>query len=157
MKFEFWLQGATAFDYLKNGIELYEKRIRHMIPFEIIILADIKNAKTMSEEILKIKEGENQLKKLETNDCLILLDERGKEYNSLEFSDYIENLTLKNHKKIIFLVGGAYGFSENVYKRADAKWSLSRLTFSHQMIRLFAVEQIYRALSILKGLPYHHE
>ncbi len=157
MKLELWLQGATAFDYLKTGIELYEKRIKHMIPFELNILPDIKNAKTMSEEILKIKEGENQLKKIENTDFLILLDEKGKEYNSLEFSVYVENMFLKSNKRVIFMVGGAYGFSENVYKRADAKWSLSKLTFSHQMIRLFAVEQIYRALSITKGLPYHHE
>ena len=157
MKLELWLQGATAFDYLKTGVELYEKRIKHMIPFELNILSDIKNAKTMSEEILKIKEGENQLKKIENTDFLILLDEKGKEYNSLEFSVYVENMFLKSNKRVIFMVGGAYGFSENVYKRADAKWSLSKLTFSHQMIRLFAVEQIYRALSITKGLPYHHE
>ena len=157
MKLELWLQGATAFDYLKTGIELYEKRIKHMIPFELNVLSDIKNAKTMSEEILKIKEGENQLKKIENTDFLILLDEKGKEYNSLEFSVYVENMFLKSNKRVIFMVGGAYGFSENVYKRADAKWSLSKLTFSHQMIRLFAVEQIYRALSITKGLPYHHE
>lgn len=157
MKFELWLQGSTAFDYLKEGIEIYEKRIKHIIPFEIIYLSDIKNAKSMSDDILKQKEGEFQLKKLEQQDYLVLLDERGKEFSSLQFSDYIENILSKSHKKAVFLVGGAYGFSDKIYQRANAQWSLSKLTFSHQMVRLFAVEQIYRALSILKGLPYHHE
>jgi 23S rRNA (pseudouridine1915-N3)-methyltransferase len=157
MKFELWLQGSTAFDYLKEGIEIYEKRIKHIIPFEIIYLSDIKNAKSMSDDILKQKEGEFQLKKLEQQDYLVLLDERGKEFSSLQFSDYIENILSKSHKKAVFLVGGAYGFSDKIYQRANAQWSLSKLTFSHQMVRLFTVEQIYRALSILKGLPYHHE
>lgn len=157
MKIEFWMQGQTAFEYLKQGVEIYEKRIKHFIPFEIQVLSDIKNAKSMSEEQLKTKEGEGQLKKLEQGDFLILLDERGKQFSSIQFSVYIEHLMQQSHKRIIFLIGGAYGFSDAVYHRANAQWSLSKLTFSHQMVRLFIVEQIYRALSIQRGLPYHHE
>lgn len=157
MKIEFWMQGQTAFKYLKEGIEIYEKRIKHFIPFEIQVLPDIKNAKSLSEEQLKTKEGELQLKKLDNNDFLILLDERGKQYNSIQFSEYLEALMQHSHKRLIFLIGGAYGFSDTVYQRANAQWSLSKLTFSHQMVRLFIVEQIYRAISIQRGLPYHHE
>jgi 23S rRNA (pseudouridine1915-N3)-methyltransferase len=157
MKIEFWMQGATAFDYIKSGVEIYEKRLKHFIPFEIYTFADIKNAKSLSEEQLKTKEGEQQLKKIEQGDYLVLLDERGKQYSSLQFSEYLENQFQLSHKKIIFLIGGAYGFSDAVYQRANAQWSLSKLTFSHQMVRLFVVEQLYRALSIQRGLPYHHE
>jgi 23S rRNA (pseudouridine1915-N3)-methyltransferase len=157
MKLELWMQGQTAFDYIKNGVEIYEKRLKHFIPFESVVIADIKNAKSMTEEQLKQKEGEQILKKIDPNDYLILLDERGKQFSSLQFSELLEGYLQSNYKKIIFLIGGAYGFSEDVYKRANAQWSLSKLTFSHQMVRLFVVEQIYRGMSILRGLPYHHE
>jgi 23S rRNA (pseudouridine1915-N3)-methyltransferase len=157
MKIEFWMQGASAFDYIKTAIDIYDKRLKHFIPFEIQTLSDIKNAKSLSEDQLKTKEGEQQLKKIEQGDFLILLDERGKQYSSIQFSEYLEGLMQLSHKRIIFLIGGAYGFSDAVYQRANAQWSLSKLTFSHQMVRLFVVEQIYRALSIQRGLPYHHE
>jgi 23S rRNA (pseudouridine1915-N3)-methyltransferase len=157
MKLELWLQGATAFDYLKTGVELYEKRLKHFIPFDITVLSDIKNAKSLSEDQLKTKEGEQLLKKMEQGDFLILLDERGKQYSSIQFSEFLETLIQSSNKRVIFLVGGAYGFSDPVYQRANAQWSLSKLTFSHQMVRLFIVEQIYRGMSILRGLPYHHE
>ncbi len=157
MKLELWLQGATAFDYLKTGVELYEKRLKHFIPFDINVLSDIKNAKSLSEDQLKTKEGEQLLKKIEQGDFLILLDERGKQYSSIQFSEFLETLIQSSNKRVIFLVGGAYGFSDAVYQRANAQWSLSKLTFSHQMVRLFIVEQIYRGMSILRGLPYHHE
>jgi 23S rRNA (pseudouridine1915-N3)-methyltransferase len=157
MKLELWLQGATAFDYLKTGVELYEKRLKHFIPFDINVLSDIKNAKSLSEDQLKTKEGEQLLKKMEQGDFLILLDERGKQYSSIQFSEFLETLIQSSNKRVIFLVGGAYGFSDAVYQRANAQWSLSKLTFSHQMVRLFIVEQIYRGMSILRGLPYHHE
>ncbi len=157
MKIEFWMQGQTAFKYIKEGIDIYDKRIKHFVPFEMQVLPDIKNAKSLSEEQLKTKEGESQLKKIDNNDFLILLDERGKQYNSKQFSDYLENLMQHSHKRLIFLIGGAYGFSDAVYQRANTQWSLSKLTFSHQMVRLFVVEQIYRAISIQRGLPYHHE
>ena len=157
MKLELWVQGQTAFDYIKTGMEIYEKRLKHFIPYESVIIVDIKNAKSMTEEQLKQKEGEQILKKIDPNDYLILLDERGKQFSSLQFSESLESYLQSNYKKIIFLIGGAYGFSEDVYKRANAQWSLSKLTFSHQMVRLFVVEQIYRGMSILRGLPYHHE
>jgi 23S rRNA (pseudouridine1915-N3)-methyltransferase len=157
MKLELWVQGQTAFDYIKTGMEIYEKRLKHFIPFESVVIVDIKNAKSMTEEQLKQKEGEQILKKIDPNDYLILLDERGKQFSSLQFSELLEGYLQSNYKKIIFLIGGAYGFSEDVYKRANAQWSLSKLTFSHQMVRLFVVEQIYRGMSILRGLPYHHE
>jgi 23S rRNA (pseudouridine1915-N3)-methyltransferase len=157
MKIEFWMQGASAFDYIKTGIDIYDKRLKHFTPFEMQTLSDIKNAKSLSEDQLKTKEGEQQLKKIEQGDFIILLDERGKQYSSIQFSEYLEGLMQLSHKRIIFLIGGAYGFSDAVYQRANAQWSLSKLTFSHQMVRLFVVEQIYRALSIQRGLPYHHE
>jgi len=157
MKLELWMQGQTAFDYIKTGVEIYEKRLKHFIPFETMVISDIKNAKSLTEEQLKQKEGEQILKKIDSNDYLILLDERGKQFSSLQFSELLEGYLQSNHKRIIFLIGGAYGFSEEVYKRANAQWSLSKLTFSHQMVRLFVVEQIYRGMSILRGLPYHHE
>jgi 23S rRNA (pseudouridine1915-N3)-methyltransferase len=157
MKLELWVQGQTAFDYIKTGMEIYEKRLKHFIPFESVVIVDIKNAKSMTEEQLKQKEGEQILKKIDPNDYLILLDERGKQFSSLQFSELLESYLQSNYKRIIFLIGGAYGFSEEVYKRANAQWSLSKLTFSHQMVRLFVVEQIYRGMSILRGLPYHHE
>jgi len=157
MKLELWLQGPTAFDYLKTGIELYEKRLKHFLPFEIVVLTDIKNAKSLTEEQLKTKEGEQLLKKVDSNDYLVLLDERGKQYSSLQFSETLESLLQQSQKRIIFFIGGAYGFSDAVYERANMQWSLSKLTFSHQMVRLFVVEQLYRGMSILRGLPYHHE
>jgi 23S rRNA (pseudouridine1915-N3)-methyltransferase len=157
MKLELWLQGPTAFDYLKTGVELYEKRLKHFLPFEIVVLPDIKNAKSLTEEQLKTKEGEQLLKKVDSNDYLILLDERGKQYSSLQFSETLEGLLQQSQKRIIFFIGGAYGFSDAVYERANMQWSLSKLTFSHQMVRLFVVEQLYRGMSILRGLPYHHE
>lgn len=157
MKLELWCIGSTAFDYLKTGIDIYEKRLKHFLPYETVIIPDIKNAKSLSEEQLKIKEGESVLKKLDAADFLMLLDEGGKQYSSIQFAEHLEVLLQQSHKRIVFLIGGAYGFSEAVYARANAKWSLSKLTFSHQMVRVFVVEQLYRAMSILRGLPYHHE
>ena len=157
MKIELWCIGPTSFDYLKTGIEIYEKRLKHFLPFDTSILPDIKKAKSLSEEQLKTKEGEMVLKKLDNNDFLMLLDEGGKQFSSVQFSDQLQGMLQQSHKRIIFLIGGAYGFSEAVYSRANAKWSLSKLTFSHQMVRVFVIEQLYRAMSILRGLPYHHD
>ena len=157
MKVELWWVGNTAERYLKEGMQVYEKRIKHYLPFEVSTISDIKNAAKMSEQVLKDKEGEVILKKLKQGDRLILLDERGKTYTSMKFAKHIEQILQYSHHRIVFLIGGAYGFSDAVYKRANERWSLSSMTFSHQMVRLFTLEQIYRALTILNHQPYHHE
>ncbi|AFC25965.1 23S rRNA (pseudouridine(1915)-N(3))-methyltransferase RlmH [Saprospira grandis] len=156
MKLEFWMVGNTAFNYLKEGMDIYEKRLKHFVPFESRIIPDIKGAKNMREAQIKQKEGEKILAKLEQGDFLMLLDERGKQFDSLAFSAKLEQQFQLSHKRIIYLIGGAYGFSDEVYARANGRWSLSKLTFSHQMVRLFVLEQLYRAISIQRGLPYHH-
>ncbi len=157
MKVALYCIGNTAFDYIKEGTAIYEKRLKHFLPFEYEILPDVKKAKSLSEEQLKEKEGEILLNKIDKGDFLILLDEQGKSYSSLKFSKYLEKQLQMSHKRLVFAIGGAYGFSEAVYQRANTKWSLSPLTFSHQMVRLFVIEQLYRGMSILRGLPYHHE
>ncbi len=156
MKIEFWVIGNTSFDYLKEGTAIYEKRLKHYLPFEYKVIPDIKQAKNLSSEQLKEKEGLVLLQKLNKGDCLILMDENGKEMSSVKFASYLENLLQQSYKKLIFVIGGAYGFSPAVYQRANAKLSLSKMTFSHQMIRVFALEQLYRAMSILRNQPYHH-
>ena len=156
MKIALWAVGKTSFEYLKEGIALYEKRLRHYAPFEIVVLPDVKNPPAQAEQ-LKQKEGEILLQRLEKDDFLILLDENGKEFSSVAFSDFLEKQQFNGRKRLIFQIGGAFGFSDDVYARADAKISLSRMTFSHQMIRLFFVEQLYRAFTILKNEKYHNE
>lgn len=157
MKAELWVIGNTSFPYLKEGTSIYEKRLKHYLPFEFSVIPDVKNAKNRTNEQLKTKEGELILKRLDKGDWVILLDEGGKEFTSLKFAKHMENMLLQSHKRIIFVVGGAYGFSEEVYQRANAKISLSKMTFSHQMVRLFVLEQLYRAMTILRNQPYHHE
>ena len=156
MKIEFWVIGKTSFAYLTEGMQLYEKRITRYLPFSSIVIPDVKNAKNLSQEELKKKEGQLILKKIEKNDLLILLDENGKTFTSIKFSKWLEQQLQHSARKMIFIVGGAYGFSEEVYARANGKISLSNMTFSHQMIRLFFLEQLYRALTIMKNEPYHH-
>ena len=156
MKVEFWVVGKTQFKYLNEGIEIYEKRLRKYVPFQMVVLPDIKNAKNMTPELLKLKEGSVILNKLEKNDLLILLDENGKSFSSEKFAFWIEKQLQHSARKIIFLIGGAYGFSDEIYKRSQQKIALSAMTFSHQMVRLFFIEQFYRALTILKNEPYHH-
>jgi 23S rRNA (pseudouridine1915-N3)-methyltransferase len=157
MKVEFWMIGKTAFSYLEEGMAVYEKRLKHYLPLNLEVMPDIKNAKNLSSQDLKAKEGALILKKLKDDDLLILLDEKGKEYSSLSFSTFIEKQLSAPKKRIVFQLGGAYGFSSEVYERADMKISLSKMTFSHQMIRLFFLEQLYRAMTILKGEPYHNK
>ncbi len=149
--------GKTAFSYLDEGIALYEKRLKRYCKYDREILSDIKNAKNLSKDLLKGKEGEAVLKKIQKSDFLILLDDKGKEFTSLKFANYLEQKLLPSGRNVVFLVGGAYGFSKEVYERSDAKLSLSKMTFSHQMVRLFFLEQLYRAFTILKNEPYHHE
>lgn len=156
MKIELWVIGKTAFKYLDEGIALYEKRLKHYVNFDLVVLPDIKNP-PLSIEALKTKEGELILAKLTKDDYLILLDEKGKQLTSIDFSTFIEQQQINAVKRVIFQIGGAFGFSEAVYARANREVSLSKMTFSHQMIRLFFVEQLYRAFTIIKGEKYHNE
>ena len=156
MKVELWQIGKTAFPYLEEGIKIYQKRLSHYTKFDIQTIPDIKNAGKLSAEQLKEKEGEQILKKLEPTDHLILLDESGKTFSSEKFADYIQQLQLNRHKRVIFLIGGAFGFSPAVYSKAKGKLSLSKMTFSHQMVRLFFVEQLYRGFTILNNERYHN-
>jgi 23S rRNA (pseudouridine1915-N3)-methyltransferase len=157
MKVKLLCIGKTEKKFLVEGENEYEKRLQKYISFEKIEINDIKNAKNFSEEQLKVKEGELILGKVQSTDFLVLLDERGKMYSSLKFADFLQHCFLRGNKNLIFVVGGPYGFSKAVYDRANEKLSLSSMTLSHQMIRLFFIEQIYRGMTILKNEPYHHE
>ncbi len=157
MKISLICIGKTDEKFIQEGIEKYVKRLKHYIGFQQIVLSDIKNVKNLSEAQQKEKEGELFLKQLTTQDFVVLLDERGKEMRSVEFARYFEKKMLASTQHVIFLIGGPYGFSDEIKKRANDKISLSKMTFSHQMVRMFFVEQVYRAFSILKGEPYHHE
>ena len=157
MKVKLLVIGKTDADYVKQGIDLYIKRLKHYCSFAIIEIADIKNSKNLSEKEQKEKEGEVILSKIENADWVTLLDENGKENDSIGFSNVLQKRMNQGLKNLVFVVGGPYGFSEKVYQRANEKLALSRMTFSHQMVRLFFVEQLYRGFTILKGEPYHHK
>lgn len=156
MKITLILNGKTEDDYLVKGFLNYEKRLKHYTSFEIIVIPALKNTKSLTVEQQKQKEGELLLKNIQTADILILLDENGKEYDSVGFSEYLQKQMNSGIKNLIFVVGGPYGFINDVYKRANGKIALSKMTFSHQMVRLFFIEQLYRAFTILKNEPYHH-
>lgn len=149
--------GKTDSKELQSLIEQYSKRVQFYIKFDLEILPDIKMAKNLSENQQKQKEGELILSKISNSDPLILLDENGKNYSSVAFSDFLQKKMNSGIKTLYFVIGGPYGFSEEVYQRANGKVSLSLMTFSHQMVRLFVVEQIYRAFTILQNEPYHHQ
>ena len=157
MKIKLLAIGKTDDKNLQTLIETYQNRLKHYINFDLEMIPDIKNVKKLSESQQKEKEGELILKMLAPTDALILLDEKGKELRSIDFSKYLQKKMNSGIKQLVIVIGGPYGFSETVYKKAVDKISLSKMTFSHQMIRLFAVEQIYRAFTILKNEPYHHE
>lgn len=148
--------GKTDNKELIKLIGDYQKRLSHYINFEFDIIPDLKKAKNLSEPQQKQKEGEFILGKLNQSDVLILLDENGKQLDSIAFSQYLQKHMNSGIKQLVFVIGGPYGFSEDVYSRANGKLSLSKMTFSHQMIRLFAIEQLYRAFTILRNEPYHH-
>ena len=156
MKVEFWFIGKTNEVYLETGMGIYEKRLRRYLPFQVHCLPDIRQAGNLAPEQLKTKEGEAILSKIKPEDLLVLLDEKGQSYTSEGFARYLEQQLSGSKHRLIFLVGGAYGFSGEVYQRADAKLALSAMTFSHQMVRLFFLEQFYRAMTILRGEPYHN-
>ena len=149
--------GKTDNPALQQLIDMYEKRLLYYINFELQLLPDIKNSKSLSEEQQKAKEGELILGNVASSHHLILLDERGKELTSVAFADELQKKMNAGIKQLTFVIGGPYGFSKEVYDRANGKLSLSKLTFSHQMIRLFFVEQLYRAFTILRNEPYHHQ
>lgn len=149
--------GKTDANYFLQAIGEYVNRLGHYLPFELEVIPDLKNTKTLSVDQQKTKEGELILKSLQPSDYVVLLDERGKEYTSLQFASYIEKKTHTVSKRLVFIIGGPYGFSQEVYGKASEKLTLSRMTFSHQMIRLIFVEQLYRAMTILNNEPYHHE
>lgn len=149
--------GKTDEAYLQKGTEIFMKRIPHYISFEMKAIPDIKNSKNLSEEQQKEKEGDLILQQISTSDELFLLDEQGSEFSSIEFARFLEKKMIAGTKRLVFVIGGPYGFTASVYSRANGKISLSKMTFSHQMVRLIFVEQLYRAMTILKGEPYHHQ
>ncbi len=157
MKIKFLCIGKTNFNFVNEGNELYLKRLKHLVQFEMSVVPDIKNTKNMPVDELKAKEGAVLLKQVGDGDKLCLLDEKGTTFTSEKFADFIDKLTVMGTKQLIFVVGGAYGFSQEVYNRADYKISLSKMTFSHQIIRVIFLEQIYRAYTIIKGIPYHNQ
>lgn len=157
MKIELLAIGKTDDKKLSALIQTYEQRLKHYVKFEIKIIPDIKNVKNLSILQQKEREGALLLKQIQTQDHILLLDENGQTHSSVEFSRMLQKKMNSGIKKLILVIGGPYGFSNEVYKRAQSKISLSKMTFSHQMVRLFIVEQIYRAFTILKNEPYHHE
>jgi len=147
--------GKTRDPFIKEGVELFRKRVVRYIPFKIETIPDLKKTRNLTMKEVQNQEGALLLKRIRPTDHLVLLDERGQEYNSISFAEYLNSLEGRvNH--LVFVIGGPYGFSEEVYERADGKLSLSRLTFSHQLVRVIFLEQLYRAYTILKGEPYHH-
>lgn len=148
--------GKTNMAYLQEGIDIYAQRLERYLPFQLQVLPDPKGLKNASPEQFKQKEGELILSRIKPDDFLILLDERGKLYTSEEFARFMEHKLHLSYRRLIFQVGGAYGFSEAVYERANGKLALSKMTFSHQMVRVFFLEQLYRAMTILRNEPYHN-
>lgn len=157
MKITLLTVGKTDKDWVKQGTDIYVSRLKHYIPFTISEIPELKNVSALSKDQIKTKEGELILKNLKPSDDVILMDEHGKEYTSVDFASLLQKKITYEGKDIVFIIGGAYGFSDEVYRRADSKISLSRMTFSHQMVRAIFAEQIYRAFTIMRGEPYHHE
>ncbi len=157
MKIQLLVIGKTDQNFVQKGFDEFYNRLKHYVPFEFEIIPDIKNTKNLTQEQQKEKEGELILKNIQRGDILVLLDEKGKEFTSMQFANYIEKKTHVANKRLIFVIGGPYGFSRKVYDVAFEKISLSKMTFSHQLIRLVFVEQLYRAMTILNNEPYHHE
>lgn len=156
MKTELILVGKTVNKHFIAGINDYAERISHYMPFNIITIPELKNTKNLTEEQQKTAEGELILKQIQPQDTVVLLDERGREPRSIELASWLEQKR-NTARRLVFVIGGPYGFSPAVYQRANEQLSLSRLTFSHQMVRLVFTEQLYRACTIIKGEPYHHE
>ncbi|MBQ2189280.1 MAG: 23S rRNA (pseudouridine(1915)-N(3))-methyltransferase RlmH [Paludibacteraceae bacterium] len=156
MRITLLVVGKTTDSRLVSLIDDYRQRLSHYVPFELVVLPDLKNAKALSEEQVKAAEGDAILRALTPSMDVVLLDEHGKEMRSVEYADWLQK-KMASGRDLTLVIGGPYGFSPAVYERANSKLSLSQMTFSHQMIRLMAIEQIYRAMTILRGEPYHHE
>jgi 23S rRNA (pseudouridine1915-N3)-methyltransferase len=156
MKITLLTIGKTDNPNLQNLIEEYTKRLRHYVSFDLDCIPDVKNAKNLSEALQKVLEGQEMLKRVAISDVLVLLDENGKSFTSVGFSKYLQKKMNSGLKNLVFVIGGPYGFSEEIYERANGKIALSQMTFSHQMVRLFFVEQLYRGFTILRNEPYHH-
>lgn len=157
MKITLLTVGKTDKDWVRQGMDIYISRLKHYIPFSVVEIPELKNVSSLTKDQIKIREGELILKNIRPADDLILMDERGKQYTSVELAKVIQDKISYAGKDMVFVIGGAYGFSEAVYQRADSRISLSKMTFSHQMVRAIFVEQIYRAFTIMRGEPYHHE
>ncbi len=157
MKIKLLVIGKTDDKNLNALISVYQKRLQHYISFQLEVIPDLKNSKNLSKEQQKEKEGQLILSKVSSTDQMILLDEKGKEYRSIDFAQFLQKKMNSGIKQLVFVIGGPYGFSQEVYQKAIGKLSFSKMTFSHQMIRLFVVEQIYRGFTILRNEPYHHE
>lgn len=157
MKIKLIVVGKTVDDYLKKGIQLYVNRIGFYAKFEMIEIPELKGVKSISFNEIKDMEGDLIMRQVDTTDNVVLLDEKGDSLRSLEFAEFVNKKMVSGIKNLIFIVGGAYGFSDKLYKRSNGSLSLSKMTFSHQMVRLIFAEQLYRAFSILKNEPYHHE
>ena len=149
--------GKTDIGWVREGLDLYVSRLRHYVPFTVMEIPELKKVSALSEAQIKEKEGELILKQVGPADILVLLDERGRQYRSMEFARWLEKQLSQGGRSLVFAIGGAYGFSSAVYERANGLLSLSPMTFSHQMVRTIFAEQLYRAFTILKGEPYHHE
>ena len=149
--------GKTDAKEIVSLVDEYKKRLGRYIKFQLVVIPDLKNNKNLTESQQKEKEGEHILAQIETSDLVVLLDEKGKQFTSVSFSNYLQKKMNSGLKRLVFVIGGPYGFGDEVYKRANEKVSLSSMTFSHQMVRLFAIEQLYRAFTILRNEPYHHQ
>jgi 23S rRNA (pseudouridine1915-N3)-methyltransferase len=157
MKIALLQTGKTTDKHISEVVDLYSNRIKKYSVFEIITLPDVKNTRNMSANEQKMKEGKRIIQSISSDDYIILLDEKGKELRTVEFSEWVKKLFLLQKKRIVFVIGGPWGFSEEVYNRADFRMSLSKMTFPHQLVRLLFLEQLYRVFTIIKGEPYHHE
>ncbi len=157
MKITLLTVGKTDKDWVRQGLDIYVSRLKHYIPFAIVEIPELKGVSSLTKEQIKTREGELILKNIRPTDDVILMDERGKQHSSVELAKVIQDKISYAGKDIVFVIGGAYGFSDPVYVRASSKISLSRMTFSHQMVRVIFAEQLYRAFTIIRGEPYHHE
>lgn len=157
MKTVFIVVGKTTDSHINKLVDEYIKRVKHYLPFDVETIPELKNTKNLSKEQQKTKEGELLLKSFKPGDTIVLLDEKGKEFRSVDFANYLQNKLTTINRRLVFVIGGPYGFTESVYEVASEKISLSKMTFSHQMIRILFIEQFYRAMTIIHNEPYHHE
>lgn len=157
MKITLLTVGKTDVAWVKAGLDTYVSRLKHYVGFELVEIPELKNAASLSREQIKLKEGEQLLHRLKASDQVVLLDEHGRQFRSVEFASWLQDRMSRSSGDLVFVIGGAYGFSPAVYERASSKLSLSEMTFSHQMVRTIFAEQLYRAFSIIRGEPYHHE